>query len=215
VRTFPLEEDGDVRASIDGDAAADRADRLLALVAEANGGDRASLKDLVAAIAPVMRRAVSSVLGRSAHEVDDVLQEALMAFVRALPAFRQESSVARYAYRIAVRIALPARRKGGRIDAGKKEYAQARETRAPRPSTDAVYRSRRRALLRALLDELPPAQAEAFAHRFLWGATVEEIATETGVPANTVRSRLHAARQALRRRIEADPSFLELVLGEP
>ncbi len=40
---------------------------------------------------------------------------------------------------------------------------------------------------------------------------VQEVADATGVPVNTVRSRMRLAKEALRRRIEADPDLLEML----
>lgn len=41
------------------------------------------------------------------------------------------------------------------------------------------------------------------------GYSLDEIAEASGTPLNTIRSRLRLAKQALRRKIEADPSLLE------
>jgi DNA-directed RNA polymerase specialized sigma24 family protein len=50
--------------------------------------------------------------------------------------------------------------------------------------------------------------------RVVLGRSIEEIAQETDAPVNTVRSRLRLAKEALRLRIETDPSLGELLLGE-
>jgi RNA polymerase sigma-70 factor (ECF subfamily) len=51
--------------------------------------------------------------------------------------------------------------------------------------------------------------------RLALGYSVEEIATITCAPINTVRSRLRLAKDALRSRIEADPKWAELWGNEP
>jgi RNA polymerase sigma-70 factor (ECF subfamily) len=68
--------------------------------------------------------------------------------------------------------------------------------------------------LRTLLEELPEIQAETFALRVALGYSMQEVAAATGAPVNTVRSRLRLAREALRRRIEQDPSLSEVLGGE-
>jgi RNA polymerase sigma-70 factor (ECF subfamily) len=43
---------------------------------------------------------------------------------------------------------------------------------------------------------------------------MQEVADATGAPINTVRSRVRLAKEALRRRIEEDPTLAELLGGE-
>ena len=73
--------------------------------------------------------------------------------------------------------------------------------------------SRRRALVRRLLDDLPEVIAEALALHFILDHTVEEIAAATAVPANTVWSRLRLGKRALRRRLEGDVHLTEMLRG--
>jgi RNA polymerase sigma-70 factor (ECF subfamily) len=70
---------------------------------------------------------------------------------------------------------------------------------------------RRRALVRALLDELPEAQAETLVLRVMLGYSIAEVAEAMGVPTNTVRSRLRLAKEAMRSRIVEDQAFAELL----
>ena len=72
-----------------------------------------------------------------------------------------------------------------------------------------VEARRRTELLRGLLETLPPDQAETLSLRTILGYSLEEIAEATGVPQNTVRSRLRLAKEALRARIEANPALAE------
>jgi DNA-directed RNA polymerase specialized sigma24 family protein len=71
--------------------------------------------------------------------------------------------------------------------------------------------ARRRLLVRQLLDELPDVIAEALASHFILGYTVDEIAAASGVPANTVWSRLRLGKQALRRKLERDAELAEML----
>ena len=45
--------------------------------------------------------------------------------------------------------------------------------------------------------------------RIVLGFSLEEIATQSGAPLNTVRSRLRLAKERLRSRIESDPALRE------
>ena len=65
-----------------------------------------------------------------------------------------------------------------------------------------------------MLADLPSAQAEALVLRSVLGYSFEELAAATGSPVNTVRSRIRLAKEALRRRIETDARFFELLEPE-
>ena len=57
---------------------------------------------------------------------------------------------------------------------------------------------------RSVLRRLPPEQRAAFVLRHYLGWSVAEIATNIGVPAETIRSRLRYATSTLRAALEAD-----------
>lgn len=191
------------------DPPAREADPLLERLRAANAGDTGAMRDLVRAVAPHVRGAVASL---SSGHADDVAQECLIAFVRALPAFRGDSSVIHYARRIAVRTAVHlrrARRLRQDVDQAHLDEGDAHADAVTLPSHEVAAR-RRRALLASLLDELPEVQAEALALRVVLGYSLEEIADATSAPVNTVRTRMRLAREALRLRIETDPTLAEL-----
>jgi RNA polymerase sigma-70 factor (ECF subfamily) len=143
--------------------------------------------------------------------VDDVLQEALLSFLKALPAFEGRSTVLHYAYRITVRTGLLARRRTRRrLD--RVELHDSPELVAEGIDVDPLA-EQRRDVLRSLLDELPEEQAETMAMRVCLGMSLEEVSEATDAPVNTVRSRVRLARQALRRRLEDDPDAHELLEG--
>lgn len=173
------------------------------------------MRDLLRAIGQPLLAAVRAIAGRGAPDVEDIAQETMVAFVQALPAFRGECSVMHYASRIAVRTAMAARRRrlARETRADQLEDASpAAERYAASPGEEA-WVARRRDLLRTLLDELPQVQADTFALRIALGYSMQEVADATGAPINTVRSRVRLAKEALRRRIEEDPTLSEL-LGE-
>jgi hypothetical protein len=69
--------------------------------------------------------------------------------------------------------------------------------------------ARRKELIRTLLDALPEEQAEVLVVRITIGWSLKDIATTSGAPFNTVRSRLRLAKETLRRRIADDPVLLD------
>src|SRR6476469_4122752 len=136
---------------------------MVALVRRAVAGDRKATRSLLGAVGPAMLRAIRKVLARSTHEVEDVAQEAMEAFVAALPSFRGECPVLHFARRIALLTALANRR---RLDLRAQWAADMPQEPAPEgvaaePSpADALFLRGRREALASLLDELPASQAE-------------------------------------------------------
>lgn len=188
---------------------ADRGDILRSVAAVAATGDARATRELLVALAPRVLRAARGVLGPEHADVEDAAQEALMAIVRALPAFRGESSVGHYASRIAVRTCLAARARGD--ERRRREGAAADAVRSAPAEHEGTTSARRQAMIRELLLELPVEQAEALALRVVLGLSMAEVAEAEQAPVNTVRSRLRLAKEALRRRIEGDPSLAELL----
>lgn len=185
------------------------ADPLKPLAEAARAGDPAATRRLLEAIGHPLGGVVRAVLGREHRDVEDVLQEALVGVVRALPSFRYESSVLHFARSIALRKAIGHRRAVARKGPAAPLDEEEMPAESQSPSADALARRRREAF-RALLEELRPEQAEAFAQRVLFGYSVEEIALQTNAPVDTVKSRLRLAKAAMRARIASDPLLLEL-----
>jgi RNA polymerase sigma-70 factor, ECF subfamily len=159
-------------------------------------------------------RVVRRILGPHCAEVDDTVQEATFAVLESLPRFRGECSVLHFVCRVATLTAMNARRRA-QIRAHvtvPTEDVDENPSADPSPMADAMA-SRRREACRALLDELPPAQAEVLAMHCALGYTIEEIASATGCPVNTVRGRLVTAKTALRERLAADEDLNETMRG--
>jgi RNA polymerase sigma-70 factor (ECF subfamily) len=182
------------------------------LARRAAGGDRRAVHALLLAVGPAMLRAVRRVLVRRTEDVEDVAQEAMQALVDALPGFRGQCTVLHFAWRVAVLTALANRR---RLDlraqwaAGSMEALE-RAADGPSPAEAALLRGRREALS-ALLDQLPPDQAEVLVLHAAYGFTIEELAATVGRPMETIRSRLRLAKRALRDRIDASPELADVL----
>jgi RNA polymerase sigma-70 factor (ECF subfamily) len=185
-------------------------DELAALARAAAGGSSDAVRTLVVSVTPAILRTVRGMMGTAHPEAEDVAQESLWRFVNALPGFRYECGVLHFACKVAVHTALNARRRerhrgGGRTDVLEPEdHAHA----GPSPSEELASAARRE-LVRELFATLPTAQAEAFAMHIVLGFSVEETADACEVPANTVRSRLRLAKQAMRMRAAAHPALLD------
>jgi RNA polymerase sigma-70 factor (ECF subfamily) len=172
-------------------------------------GDTSATARLLRIVAPEMLRVVRGVMGPYSSDVDDALQQSLVALIQALPSFRGECAPTGYACRIAFRTALGMRK---RSHLARSRYDSSTDadlfpdSDAPGALSDA---RRRTEIVRDLLDRIPAEQAEALAMRTMLGWSIEEIAQASGAPINTVRSRLRLAKEALRRNIEADPSLAD------
>lgn len=190
-------------------------DELRVVVAAARGGDAKALRTLLVRVGPPMLQVIRRVLGAHHPDVEDTLQEATLAFVRALPGFRGDCAAQHFGCRIATLTAISAyRRRSGPRDA-RQEQADAGAVdcdEVPGQGEGAqIVALRRRQVVRQLLNDLPDAQAEALVLHCLAGLTVSELAGSMGVPRETARSRLRLAKAALRKRIAGDPDAIDLL----
>lgn len=198
--------------------AGEQADPLRAVATRAVAGDDRAQRTLLVALGPVLLRAVRGVLGVGHPDVEDVLQEAMLALCSALASFRGDCQTSHFACRVAIQTAMNGRRRAAHRqrttpNVPPDELAElAHEARSP---AEHLAAARRREVLRALLEELPPVQAEVLALHTMLGHSVAETAAVTGVPVNTVRSRLRAALAALRERAGVDAVLVEAARGEP
>lgn len=195
----------------DGDAARPR-DDLAVLAAAVVRGDSEAVRTFVIATAGLVRGAVRMVLGPLQSEVDDVTQDAMMELLRALPRFRGECTVARFAARVGVLTAMAARRRRRTQD----RWVVAEDPRGPSSAVspeasphERIEAARRREAVRRSLDELPEPVAEAMALYFMLGHTAQEIAAAAQVPVGTVASRLRIGKERLRRTFARDAILSE------
>lgn len=187
-------------------------ERLTPVVRRAQAGDPDAVSQVVGELGPGVLRAVAALLGRDHPDVEDLAQDVLLAVVAALPDFRGDSTLLHFAVRIAARKSVLVRRRTRNVLGWLESLWRGEHPvrRPPASAQEETTSERRRALLRSLLSELPDAQAEALTLRVVYGHSIEEIASITHTPFNTVRSRLRLAKEALRQRIEAEPRWAEL-----
>lgn len=181
--------------------------------AAAAGNSRAT-HALLTALTPRITRVVRAVLGGGHADLEDVVQQSLLGFVQALPAFRGDCEPTHFASRIAARTAIATARRAraarDRRDSGVDVDHLLASSGQPH---DAAVDQRRAETLRDLLAKIPAEQAEATLLRIVLGWSLPEVAKATGAPVNTVRSRLRLAKNALRAAIEADPTMAEELGG--
>ena len=188
-------------------------DELAPLARAATRRDPKATRTFLATVTPSLLRTVRRVIGAHHPDVEDVTQDAAIAVMAALPSFQGACTVLHFCCRVAVLTALAARRRMSYREHWTpnlpSEEMEALPDDSPSPLAN-LQASRRREELRALLDALPTAQAEVLALHCVMGFTVDEIAASSGAPRDTVRSRLRAAREALRQQAKINSGILDL-----
>jgi RNA polymerase sigma-70 factor (ECF subfamily) len=132
-------------------------------------------------------------------DADDAAQMALMEILRSAATYREESSIERWADRIAVRTSLRYAREQRRRGWFMGSSADADEFRAHDENDGAHEETPRR--LDEYLAQLPAQRREVLVMKHALGYTTEEIAELTDKPVGTVKDRLVAARKQIRRLI--------------
>jgi RNA polymerase sigma-70 factor (ECF subfamily) len=190
-----------------------RDDPLAELATMALNGCPAAERKLLRKLAPHLRRVVREILGPGG-DADDCQQEALVAVANALATFRGDCTFLHFAIRIAIRYAVNARRRSNFTRQRTDRVAQLEKPLiwADHDSGATALASRRWTELRTLLARLPAGQARSFALHAVFDYSPKEISAATGVPVNTVRSRIRLAREAMRRQIEHDSALSELFM---
>jgi RNA polymerase sigma factor (sigma-70 family) len=130
-----------------------------------------------------------------AHGAEDVLSEAMIAVWREARHFRGECRPRTWLYRIARNRAVEVLRHH--------EVRKKREVSLDGEFQEASVHPHAavvdRVALEGALEALPPHQREAVELAFLHGLDYREIARITGVPVNTVKTRVYWAKRKLRR----------------
>jgi RNA polymerase sigma-70 factor (ECF subfamily) len=176
---------------------------LTALARAALGNDPDKVRRFLESIAPTVRRTCRGVMGCAHPDLEDAIQESLIDIVRALPKYRFEADVSHYAAKIALRVAIAERKKVRARVESLRLFNQSRESRPPSlDPTGIVADVECSSLTRLIVRKLKRSQAEAVLLRFFLGCSLEEIASITGVPLNTAKTRLRTGKEKLRRHLE-------------
>lgn len=175
------------------------------LVRRARGRDEAAVRALTQRYNRRLFRVARSIL-RDDAEAEDVVQETYVRALTGLDHFRGDASFGTWITRIAMNEALGRLRKR-RPTVDWESYGENR-TRAEiidfpgaAASNDperTMAQGEIRVVLEKVIDELPDAFRAVFVARIVEGMTVEETADLFGLQAETVKTRLHRARNLLR-----------------
>lgn len=174
-------------------------DPLWPLVQAVRAGDDESAHKLLAETGPSMLRVIRKMIS-DPTEAEDLLQDAMMAFIKALPRFRHDAGTRHFACRVAV-LTCMAHRRRQRSWFSRREPAMEVEALAdagPSPA-DSLLAKQRHAVVRTAMDRLPRAQAEVLIMHAVADMTLPEVAATLNIPLETARSRLRLALGRLRR----------------
>jgi RNA polymerase sigma-70 factor (ECF subfamily) len=134
-------------------------------------------------------------------DAQDVLQEAFTYLYRKFPGFVLTAQMTTFLYPVVRNLSLAARRK--------RRTSESAELLDELPGFEAADPEQTRAELSAAMAKLSATHRDVVLLRFVDDLSIDEIAAATGVPAGTVKSRLHHAIAALR----ADPNVRRYFLA--
>jgi RNA polymerase sigma-70 factor, ECF subfamily len=190
-------------------------DPWIGLVKAVRSGDREAAPKLLGCVAPCMMSVIRKMVFNSA-DTEDLLQDALVAFLGALPRFRHTASTRHFACRVAVLTCMAYRRKQRpwyRRLWTDPELLQDMAGTDPLPSASIVAKQQQ-AAIRALVERLPAAQAEVLLMHVVAEFSLPEVADTLGIPLETARSRLRLALGRLRKSIVVSDQSLQDWIGE-
>jgi len=153
-----------------------------------------------------LRTVVAARLGEP-QAVDEVMQEVALAAVEQRAPLADPNKVAPWLYQLAVRQSLLYRRKQGRRRKLAERYAERRrptehDTRHPDP-LGWLLSEERRDRVREAMARLPRRDAEILMLKYTEDWSYRELAKHLGISHSAVESRLHRARERLRRELAA------------
>jgi RNA polymerase sigma-70 factor (ECF subfamily) len=133
----------------------------------------------------------------------DVVQETFINASRHIGSLREDGKFGSWMFGIAHQKCIQRWRKQNREETALAEFAAAQPgTGIGEDALDLLIREEDDAEFLRCIETLPLPQRSALLLHFLEGFSLEEIATATGVPLGTVKSRLFHAKRALREILE-------------
>ena len=173
----------------------------LDLVRKSAGGDHQAFHALVDRHAKALFRIALS-LSASRADAEDLVQETFAGAFKSLARFDGRASVRTWLTRILMRRAADAWRSGRRMrgsisldDEAGEPVNPARAASSPSVAVD------RKLDVHMMLQRLAPEHRQVLVLREMHGLSYAEMAQTLGVPQGTVESRLHRAREELKRRL--------------
>lgn len=175
------------------------------LFENARRDDRRAMELLLSRLQPSVYR-FGLKMCRNDADAQDILQDTLLAVSRNIDGFRGESSLSTWVYTIARSFCIKKRRRSKYAPSKLEtllEVDRARPADSGAGSPDRVFELRQlESALDGALAELDIKYREVFVLRDVEGLSAEEVSKVMGLSVRAVKSRLHRARDMVRRRME-------------
>lgn len=179
-------------------ASSDRSHRWAELLVHHREGEQQALNQLLCELRP-WPLALARPRFRDLADAEDVVQEALLKIVRALPDFDlTRGNVAGWSARILTNEIANHFRRRQRVVVS---FSENEPTAIASEPTDELSHTEDQEQLRAEVARLPARQAAAVRLRYVAGLKIQEMARHLGQPPATVASRLYRGLQLLRERL--------------
>lgn len=181
------------------------------LVAAYLKGNKAAFEEIVRRYEDRLYRLSFRMLGNH-HDALDAVQEILVKLLAALPKFQGRSRFGTWLYRLAANTCLDIRRKRGRTSAesleATLEYSPSVSLSIlddePADNPDVyIEQQYRENVVRAAMEKLPESQRQLLQLRDLDDLSNSQVADMLGIEVGALKARLHRARQALKRVLDA------------
>lgn len=167
------------------------------LLERVRGGDRLAMEALLQRHAPSVMRFARSMC-QDPVDADDVVQETLIAAARRLPALQSEKAIPAWLYTVTRSFCIKRRRRSKHAPAGFDSLEPVAG--GTEPDREAEGRELAGAL-EAAIRGLDPKYREVLVLRDVEGLTAPEVSEILGLQIETVKTRLHRARAAVRARM--------------
>jgi RNA polymerase sigma-70 factor (ECF subfamily) len=174
------------------------------LIARAKRGHDDAFRDLVEAYKERLFAFVWRML-RNYHETEDVCQSAFVKAYESLDSYSTKYAFSTWLFTIAYRLCLNHLRKKKAIS-GETDFSHVGngEADASLSLANSEEAQRLRDLIWTAVDQLSPPQKSAVLLFYREGKSCQEIGVVLGIPAVTVKSHLHRAREKLRQLLNAE-----------
>jgi RNA polymerase sigma-70 factor (ECF subfamily) len=168
------------------------------LVELAQRGDRDAFSILAKTHADRLFAVANRIL-RDFDRAEDAVQQTLVIAWRELPTLRDPDRFEAWSWRLLVRVCYVESRRARRWES----QIRALPADGPGQADETSFVAQRDQLERGFRRLTPEQRALLVLHHYL-GLAPAELAESLGIPAGTVRSRLHYAHRAMRAALEAD-----------
>lgn len=163
-------------------------------------GDRSALDDLYMTYAsPAVRTAL--LITREQAAAEDAVQEAFVQVIRNIASLRDPAAFRSWFYRILINAAKRQVRRRNRVMPLRLDQHDSPDLLSVPPDEAAIH-TEEVASLRLALGELTDLYRVPMILRYFTGLSEQETAAALGIPAGTLKTRLHTARKMLHGRLQ-------------